>query len=132
MVMKHMHLSVLALTSCVMRHGDSKFICWRSGRYWFQIKLAKLAEKSKLDVFFLGDGQYISGEETDNISYYFELLMALAAISRETHPVGLIDTIFSFYEPYLAACMLSRVLLQSWIYSIIITKRSLLYELFQI
>ncbi|WP_259334911.1 hypothetical protein [Staphylococcus epidermidis] len=35
--------------------------------------------------------------------------MALAAISRETHPIGLIDTIYSFYEPYLAACMLSSL-----------------------
>ena len=35
--------------------------------------------------------------------------MVLAAISRETHPIGLIDTISSFYEPYLAACMLSSL-----------------------
>lgn len=99
----------ICFSSYILIHGDSKFICWRSGRYWFQIKLTKLAEKSKLDIFFLGDGQYISGEETDNISYYFEPLMALAAISRETHPIGLIDTIYSFYEPYLATCMLSSL-----------------------
>ena len=35
--------------------------------------------------------------------------MVLAAISRETHLIGLIDTISSFYEPYLAAYMLSSL-----------------------
>ena len=59
--MKHMHLSVLAYNGL---HPAS----WRLphsyveevGDIDFQIKLAKLAEKGKLDAFFLGDGQYIS------------------------------------------------------------------------
>ena len=112
MTMKHMHLSVLAYSTGL--HPAS----WRLphsyveevGDIDFQIKLAKLAEKGKLDAFFLGDGQYISGEETGHISYYFEPLTALAAISRETHSIGLIGTISSsFYEPYLAARMLSSL-----------------------
>ena len=97
--MKHMHLSVLAYSTGL--HPAS----WRLphsyveevGDIDFQIKLAKLAEKGKLDAFFLGDGQYISGEETGHISYYFEPLTALAAISRETHSIGLIGTMSSSF-----------------------------------
>ena len=37
------------------------------------------------------------GEETGHISYYFEPLTALAAISRETHSIGLIGTISSSF-----------------------------------
>ena len=84
MTMKHMHLSVLAYSTGL--HPAS----WRLphsyveevGYIDFQIKLAKLAEKVNW-MRFLGDGQYISGEETGHISYYFEPLTALAAISRE-------------------------------------------------
>jgi glucose-6-phosphate 1-dehydrogenase len=46
-----------------------------------------VSKRQDVDLYynFLGDGQYISGEETGHISYYFEPLTALAAISRETH-----------------------------------------------
>ncbi|WP_294584219.1 LLM class flavin-dependent oxidoreductase [uncultured Staphylococcus sp.] len=110
--MSEMHLTVLYYSTGL--HPAS----WRLpnshidevGDIDFQVKIAQLAEKGKLDAFFLGDGQYISGEATGHISYYFEPITALAALSRETQYIGLISTISStFYEPYLAARMLSSL-----------------------
>lgn len=110
--MSEMHLTVLYYSTGL--HPAS----WRLphshidevGDIDFQVKIAQLAEKGKLDAFFLGDGQYISGEATGHISYYFEPITALTALSRETQYIGLISTISStFYEPYLAARMLSSL-----------------------
>lgn len=107
-----MHLTALVYSTGL--HPDS----WRLpnshideiGSIDFQIKMAQLAERGKLDAFFLGDGQYISEEGTGQISYYFEPITALAAVSRETKHIGLVSTISSsFYEPYLAARMLSSL-----------------------
>jgi FMN-dependent oxidoreductase (nitrilotriacetate monooxygenase family) len=109
---KEMHLTALVYSTGL--HPDS----WRLpnshveeiGRIDFQIRMAKLAERGKLDAFFLGDGQYISEEGTGQISYYFEPITALAAIAQETNYIGLVSTISSsFYEPYLAARMLSSL-----------------------
>lgn len=109
---KEMHLTALVYSTGL--HPDS----WRLpnshveelGSIDFQIRMAKLAERGKLDAFFLGDGQYISEEGTGQISYYFEPITALAAISQETEYIGLVSTISSsFYEPYLAARMLSSL-----------------------
>ncbi len=109
---REMHLTALVYSTGL--HPDS----WRLpnshineiGSIDFQIKMAQLAERGKLDAFFLGDGQYISEEATGQISYYFEPLTALAAVSRETKYIGLVATISSsFYEPYLAARMLSSL-----------------------
>ena len=73
-----MHLSVLAYSTGLhpASWGLPHSYVEEVGDIDFQIKLAKLAEKGKLDAFFLGDGQYISGE-TGHISY-FEPLTALA------------------------------------------------------
>lgn len=109
---REMHLTALVYSTGL--HPDS----WRLpnshineiGSIDFQIKMAQLAERGKLDAFFLGDGQYISEEATGQISYYFEPLTALAVVSRETKYIGLVATISSsFYEPYLAARMLSSL-----------------------
>ncbi|CAM3029564.1 NtaA/DmoA family FMN-dependent monooxygenase [Staphylococcus argensis] len=110
--MSEMHLTVLyystGLHPASWRLSDSHID--EVGDIDFQVKIAQLAEKGKLDAFFLGDGQYISGEETGHISYYFEPITALSVLSRETKYIGLISTISStFYEPYLAARMLSSL-----------------------
>lgn len=109
---KQMHLGVLCYSTglhpAAWRLDHSRIN--EIGTIEFLIEVAQLAERGKLDAFFLADGQYISGEETGHLSYYFEPMTALAAIARETHAIGLVGTISStFYEPFHAARLLSSL-----------------------
>ena len=81
----------------------------------FWIDLAQLAERAKLDVFFLADfigrsGRNLRGQGRTGGSYQFEPLSLLSAIATQTRNIGLVATInTNFSQPYNAARMLASL-----------------------
>ncbi len=81
----------------------------------FWVGLAQLAERAKLDVFFLADfigrsGRNLRGQGRGGGSYQFEPLTLLSAIAAQTQHIGLVATInTNFSQPYNAARMLASL-----------------------
>ncbi|MFL5306002.1 MAG: LLM class flavin-dependent oxidoreductase [Polyangia bacterium] len=96
------------------RHPDN---AGRTGRpeldFW--IGLARLAERAKLDVFFLADfigrsGANVRAHARAGGSYQFEPLTLLSAIAVHTRNIGLVATVnTNFSQPYNAARMLASL-----------------------
>lgn len=109
---KQMHLASLVYSTGLhpasWRLEDSKIE--QIGSISYQQEIAQIAERGCLDAIFLADGQYISGEHTGHLSYFFEPITALTAISQVTKHIGLIGTISTtFYDPYNVARLLGSL-----------------------
>jgi FMN-dependent oxidoreductase (nitrilotriacetate monooxygenase family) len=82
----------------------------------FWVGLAQLAERAKLDIFFLADfigrsGRNLNGQaQGGGSSYQFEPLTLLSAIAVQTKHIGLVATVnTNFSQPYNAARMLASL-----------------------
>ncbi len=81
----------------------------------FWVGLAQLAERAKLDIFFLADfigrsGRNLRGQGRGGGSYQFEPLTLLSAIAVQTKHIGLVATVnTNFSQPYNAARMLASL-----------------------
>jgi FMN-dependent oxidoreductase (nitrilotriacetate monooxygenase family) len=82
----------------------------------FWVGLAQLAERAKLDIFFLADfigrsGRNLRGQGGGGgSSYQFEPLTLLSAIAVQTKHIGLVATVnTNFSQPYNAARMLASL-----------------------